>query len=146
MWSLLNLNVTDANSFIAPARANHIQFESPQTSLAFYLKDGRPAMPSPVPVFLYSRIGLGDFRNGNGIDNIPIGYNPGAKLTLLFYADGDSWGLVEYIGKKEFWTGAIEYGKIYTLKGELGDATTDPMEQDFTITYSGLEEVPEIPF
>lgn len=146
MWSILNLNVTDAASCILPERTTLIKFSPVTTPLGFYVKDGSPAIINSPVTYKYPYIGVTDFIKNKGISNIPLGWNPNYVFTLHFYTSSEPFTGYEYIGKKDIWTGAIEHGKIYTLKGELGDATTNPMEQDFSVSFSGLEEVPEIPF
>ncbi|WP_165042124.1 hypothetical protein [Dysgonomonas sp. ZJ709] len=139
MWSLMDINVTDADKCYLPTGTTHILLSVTPLTSGFYLKT-KKSYYNHYPHALDLIVPVSEFRANNGFANIPISQTNNATVTL-WYMDSPMYG--NMLGEKVLYKGDIENAKYTTLVGEIGSEKSQG--QSFGITVAKLETV-EIPF
>ncbi|WP_165026359.1 hypothetical protein [Dysgonomonas sp. ZJ279] len=139
MWSLIDINVTDAAKCYLPTGTTHVMLSVTPLTSGFYLKT-RKSYNNHHPYGLDLIIPVADFRANTGFVNLPICQTSDATI-VLWYMDAPMYG--NMLGMKTIYTGDIE-GSTHTIfKGEIGSEKNQ--NQSFGMSVAKLETV-EIPF
>lgn len=144
MWSIVNIEVTDADICTLPEGTNTIECIVNPFYYGFSIAEGIPSESyEDVATSAQSRTVISDtnFREKKVLSGKVVSASKGVTVKLIFLKQTVS--STEILGEREIFKGDFDRGKSYTLKGTLGKVTS---HATFNLSLADLTDGGVIPF
>lgn len=137
MWSNLNIEITDAATFVLPEGTTHLFCEVSPYFTGFFVKTKKPKSADSGEFLdgdLSKIVNVEEFRAKSGLyGRTNIAASENVSVSVVFIQRSDELQSYVQIGKQPVYTGSFDKGYDITLSGKLGNIQQPQGSQRFNV-------------